>query len=112
MRTCEVCKAAENPIGRLRFRKHFDGLVYCEHCIPGGSGHREVPAPSSISSATSTSAGSLVVIPCPDCRGMSHKPHGNPCETCAGYGSVRIRENFLNEYRPRARPKPQQLTED
>jgi hypothetical protein len=111
-RTCETCGKGENPIGKLRFKKHVDGEVYCENCIPASV--KDVA--EGTSSATladfgraSTSAGSsLVVIPCPDCRGMSNKPHGKQCECCSGYGSVRIPANFLNVYRPQV-PVPEIL---
>ena len=106
-RTCKKCGAADNPLGRLRFRKHLDGKVYCENCIPKDriSGASSAPEPSEL---PGTSAASLVVIPCPLCRGMSHRPHGKRCESCSGYGSVRIPANFLNIYKP---PKAEPLTE-
>ena len=119
-RTCTICKSAENPLGRLRFKKFLDGLVYCENCLPG---HTEVLDPVSPVAASSplpgTSAGSFVVIPCPDCFGQgreSRNPtHSNlkPCKACVGYGQVRVPENFLNIYLPKTnKPEgPQVLTE-
>lgn len=109
MRTCAKCMAAENPIGRLRFKKFLDGKVYCENCLPASV---EVLDPTSPSPASSplpgTSAGSFVVIPCPDCRGTV-APN---CEGCAGYGSVRIPQNFLRVYVPKKnKPEPETLTE-
>lgn len=100
MRKCVKCGAAENPLGRLRFRKHVDRKIYCENCLPAKM-ETGVSAPVAVSSALpATSAGSLVVIPCPCCRLMSNKPHGKLCEDCSGYGSVRIPVNFLNIYQP------------
>jgi hypothetical protein len=108
MRTCTICKAAENPLGRLKFSKYLDSKIYCANCIPGGGGRTPAPAPSI--SPQASSAGSLVVIPCPDCRGMGPGLHGTECKGCSGYGSVRIPANFLNVYKPQT-SKPQQLVE-
>jgi hypothetical protein len=115
-RLCEVCKSAENPLGRLRFKKHLDGKVYCEKCLPVNPETLSPPDPvalpaSSFLPAQKASAGSLVVIPCPDCRGMSHKPHGKTCESCVGYGSVRIPASSLNIYRLPGVKAPETLTE-
>ena len=100
-RTCESCGKGENPIGKLRFKK-LHNLVYCENCIPMED---VAEVSSSVTSTASfdpapSSAGSLVVIPCPTCRLMSNKPHGKLCKCCSGYGSVRIPSNFLNIYQP------------
>jgi hypothetical protein len=107
MRLCEKCRAAENPLGRLRFRKYLDGKVYCENCIPA-SVEVLAPTPPELvsSSLPGTSAGSLVVIPCPTCLGQgrgSRTPtnvHLTKCAVCSGYGRVRVPENFLNVYTP------------
>jgi hypothetical protein len=104
MRTCEKCRAAENPLGRLRFSKsRIDGKVYCENCSPEGqiSAAAEVAAPPPVSAAPQSSAG-LVVIPCPSCRSVPRGRVPSPCEDCADYGSVRIPANFLNVYRPQS----------
>jgi len=96
-RLCATCKAAENPIGRLRFRKYLDGKVYCENCIPASVEVLDPTPPSKPSSSPmESSAGSLVVIRCPDCRGEAAG-----CEACVGYGAVRIPTNFLNIYKPK-----------
>jgi len=98
MRTCAKCQAAENPLGRLRFKKNpQDRKVYCENCDPGSFSGQSSPPPSPL---PGTSAGSLVVIPCPDCRGMGPGLHGKECKGCSGYGSVRVAANFLNVYKP------------
>jgi len=117
MRLCKVCRSAENPLGRLRFKKHLDGEVYCEICLPVNMGLDEPSSPvATLSSPAKASAGfapgdqNPVVIPCPECRGMSPKPHGKMCKCCSDYGSVRIPINFLNVYRPTAN-KPEILTE-
>ena len=111
MRQCETCKAAENPLGRLRFRKFLDGKVYCENCTPGSEQPSSFPTPpSSAGSTTVTDPKNLVVIHCPDCRGMSNKPHGKLCSGCAGYGSVRIPIHNLVVYQPKVQ-KAQLLTE-
>lgn len=120
-RTCETCRKAENPLGKLKFKKHLDGKVYCENCLPFSA---EVLSPvaerqASPSPLPGTSAGSLVVIPCPDCLGQGRsKRHPQSviekCSACAGWGRVRIPENFLNVYRPKgAKPvaKPEILNE-
>lgn len=100
MRTCVICKAAENPLGRLRFKKHVDRKLYCENCLPAGLGPKEPGVSPQILSPTPPGVALLVVIPCPACRLISHKPHGKICVDCSGYGSVRIEANFLNVYRP------------
>jgi hypothetical protein len=114
-RLCETCRSAENPLGKLRFKKHLDGKVYCENCIPF-NWEEAAPPPSQPSSPLpGTSAGSLVVIPCPDCfgegRASRHPVNKNVrCEACVGYGAVRIPENFLKVYTPKG-VKPGVLTE-
>jgi hypothetical protein len=117
MRTCVVCNRADNPLNKLRFRKHVDGQIYCDDHSPTAldSVLRPVaPNPPGLSPQAS-SAGSLVVIACPACRGMSNKPHGKTCMGCAGYGSVRIASNNLVVYQPKVvdngPPPPQLLTE-
>ena len=118
MRTCEVCGRADNPLSALKFKKHVDGKIYCADHDPNSLDSalpRVAPNPVGLSPMAS-SAGSLVVIPCPECRGMSNKPHGKLCVGCAGYGSVRIPANNLVVYRPRKEgdelpPPPQLLTE-
>jgi hypothetical protein len=106
MRTCAKCRAAENPIGRLRFKKYLDGKVYCENCLPASVEVLDPTPPATVSSPLpGTSAGSFVVIPCPDCRGVTPN-----CEGCAGYGSVRIPQNFLRIYVPK-KNEPETLTE-
>lgn len=113
LRTCAKCGAADNPLGRLRFTKsRFDGKVYCEVDLPDttmfskSAGTEEVASvPSTL--ASPASAGSMVVVNCPDCAGGVHRPHHKPCVTCSGYGSVRVQSNFLNVYRP---PKPERIT--
>ena len=109
MRVCVKCQAAENPIGRLRFKKFLDGKVYCENCIPANVEELDPTPPKRSPSPMETSAGSLVVIPCPDCRGApAATPH---CKACAGYGSVRIPPNFLPVYRPKQdTPEPEGLS--
>jgi hypothetical protein len=115
MRVCAVCKAADNPLGALKFKKHM-GEIYCENHFPMAPS--ESDSSSKPSSAGSPYVGgfdfaSLVVIPCPECRGMSHKPHGMICKGCAGYGSVRVPANNLVVYRPRVgETQPSLLTED
>ena len=115
-RLCTTCKKAENPLNRLRFTKHLDGKVYCENCLPVNVevlsptppvGKRSSPLPG-------TSAGSFVVIPCPDCVGQGRAPQGNGvrCPACSGWARVRIPENFLNVYRPKWNtPEKETLTE-
>ena len=111
MRTCSKCAAAENPLGKLRFRKNrIDGEIYCENCDPQ-RGEEATPVSAPSPSRERASAGSLVIIPCPVCRGMTHKPHGRPCEGCAGYGSVRVPENHLVVFKFPKDPEPEVLTE-
>lgn len=105
-RTCVKCGAADNPLGRLRFKKsRMDNKVYCENDLPEGSSvaHVGVEEQSSTprASPAHTSAGSLVVVNCPDCAGGIHRPHQKPCLTCVGYGAVRIEPGMLNVYRPK-----------
>lgn len=110
MRLCSNCRAAENPLGRLRFKKFIDGKVYCENCIPANVEDLD-PAPPKPASPMESSAGLLVVIPCPDCE-RGRYPSGVVCSACAGYGSVRIPANFLNVYRPtKNTPESVPLTE-
>jgi hypothetical protein len=116
-RTCVKCKKAENPLGRLRFKKsRLDGKVYCENCDPVGQDVtvepvvHAPPASSSSSKPRPPSAG-LVVVNCPDCAGGVHRPHSKPCQGCAGYGAVRIEAAMLNVYRPKPIPAPELLTE-
>ena len=101
MRTCATCGAADNPLGKLRFKKHH-GAIYCENHMPDGL-DQALPEVASdpLPFGIEASAGSLVVIPCPECRLMSNKPHGRICQGCAGYGSVRIAANNLVVYRPK-----------
>ena len=117
MRLCETCRSAENPLGRLRFKKHLDGKVYCENCLPFNVEDLP-PVERQVASSPlpGTSAGSLVVIPCPDCfgegRASRHPVNKNvSCEACHGYGSVRIAANFLAIYKPKGVPAPSVLTE-
>jgi len=107
MRTCVKCKSAENPLGRLRFKKFLDGNVYCENCLPANVEILDPTPPVELSSPLGgTSAGSFVVIPCPDCR----VPKLGTCAACADYGSVRIPMNFLNVYVP-TKDTPETLIE-
>lgn len=108
MRTCVKCQAAENPIGRLRFKKYLDGKVYCENCLPADVEVLTPRSPEVSSPLPGTSAGSFVVISCPDCRNLPG-PAAN-CEGCGGYGSVRIPQNFLRVYVPK-KNTPETLTE-
>ena len=113
MRTCTVCGRADNPLGKLRFRKQA-AEIYCEDHDPTSLDSALPPVASNPVglSPMASSAGSLVVIPCPDCRGMSNKPHGKICTGCAGYGSVRVPSNNLVVYQPKVpEPKVQLLTE-
>ena len=118
-RTCAVCSRAENPLNPLRFRKWLDGKVYCDDHTPAKVEELTPASPVSHSVGSPvSSAGSLIVIPCPDCLGQGRATrHPGPtvtrCASCAGYGRVRIPENFLNVYRPKwNKPEPQQpLTE-
>jgi hypothetical protein len=112
MRTCAKCGAAENPIGRLRFKKHSDGGIYCENCLQSVSilGAPESPVSHVETLPTPSSAG-LIVIPCPTCRGLHPGNHGKTCQTCVGYGSVRIPASNLPVYRPPTEPAPEILTE-
>jgi len=112
MRTCAKCGAAENPLGRLRFKKsQIDKKVYCEKCDPQGvTGAVETETAPLVLPSAQSSAG-LVVIQCPKCRSIPRGMHPAPCETCSDYGSVRIPVNYLNVYRPGSR-KPEILTED
>jgi len=109
-RVCETCRSAENPLGRLRFKKWLDGKVYCENCLPASVEVLDPTPPAVLSSGLpGTSAGSFVAIPCPECRGMSPKPHGKGCETCDSFGSVRVPLNFLKIYTAgKAKPKTQE----
>lgn len=114
-RVCQKCRAAENPLGRLRFKKsRVDGKVYCENCTPvtHSLDVAEAATPASPLRAPDRkpSAG-YVVVGCPDCAGGVHRPHKKPCPGCAGYGSVRIEASMLNVYRPRAVPAPEYLVE-
>ncbi len=104
-RVCETCRKAENPLGRLRFNKHIDGIVYCEECLPVRVEVLDPTPPAYASSPLKgTSAGSFVVIRCPDCRSSQLAAN---CDACANYGSVRIPANFLNVYRPKKNtPEP------
>lgn len=122
MRLCEMCRRAENPLGRLKFKKHLDGNVYCEGCAPVNVEEMLPTSPAPLSASTEASAGSsstsksMVVIPCPDCFGQGRATRNpthanlNKCKACAGYGQVRIPTNFLNVYRPNV-SGPQTLTE-
>jgi hypothetical protein len=115
-RLCVKCKAAENPLGRLRFKKsRVDGQVYCENCSPmtesiDTADEPEV-TPVFAPPVRKPSAG-YVVIDCPDCAGGSHRPHQKPCSGCAGYGAVRIEAAMLNVYRPKPVKAPEILVED
>ena len=102
MKVCDVCGRGENPLNKLRFRKAADGKAYCADHDPA-SLEKALPspvAPHPLLPGRASAGPKLVVITCPECRGMSHRPHGKPCEGCAGYGSVRIPENNLVVYRP------------
>jgi len=107
---------AENPLGRLRFKKsRVDGLIYCENCVPVEHSLDNVERESLQGSAPSLpslkpSAG-YVVVDCPDCAGGVHRPKVKPCRGCAGYGAVRIESAMLNVYRPSRIEAPQVLTE-
>lgn len=116
MRTCIKCGAADNPLGKLRFKKYLDGDIYCDRCHPGRIA--EVPPALSgleITSAGSPSTGELVVMACPDCAGGMHRPHGKPCQGCMGLGSVRYPASALVVYTPKvtveAEPAPELLLE-
>ena len=125
-RTCKQCGKADNPIGRLRFKKsRVDGKIYCENCTPVahsidnvGRVPEELTTLESYSPASSVpsiprhkaSAG-YVVVACPDCSGGVHRPKNKPCKGCAGYGAVRLEASMLNVYRPTAVPAPSILTE-
>ena len=107
MRLCEKCRRAENPLGALRFKKFLDGKVYCENCIPANVEDLPSTSPAELSSPLpGTSAGSMVVIRCPDCNGA----RVGPCQACSSYGSVRIPMNFLNIYVPK-KNTPETLVE-
>jgi len=118
MRMCNKCSQAENPLGRLRFKKsRVDGKVYCENCGPMEHsldlpGDAEVlpPRPALSSPSLRPSAG-YVVVDCPDCAGGVHRPRVKPCKGCAGYGAVRIDVAALNVYRPSPIKTPEVLTE-
>ena len=135
MRTCKTCGKAENPLGRLRFKKsRMDGQIYCENCaplqhsqepagrvpeelstlqsvVPGQPEALEIPAhPAHVLPQHKPSAG-YVVVACPDCAGGVHRPRVKPCGGCAGYGAVRITANMLNVYRLKPTPAPEILTE-
>lgn len=95
MRVCNRCRKAENPKGELRFTDSPEGVL-CHECYKK---YYE------ISRAFNEELGivpteELVVIVCPTCRGKHHAMHGNVCESCCGYGSVRIPANALPVYRP------------
>jgi len=112
VRTCAICGAADNPLGKLRFKKNrVDGKIYCARCDPELQEAAASAAPPSVR-AVETSAGSLIVIPCPTCCGMSHRPHGKPCESCVGYGSVRVPANNLAVFNFPKETGPEILTED
>jgi hypothetical protein len=125
MRTCNTCGSAENPLGRLRFKKsRVDGETYCENCAPLTHSLDDQPrsrVPEELSTLQSSrpapsspmrppSAG-LVVVACPDCAGGVHRPRVKPCQGCAGYGAVRIEAAMLNVYRPAPIKAPSVLTE-
>ena len=112
LRTCVTCGAADNPLGVLRFKKsRIDGKVYCANHSPESVGAEETSSASS-EFQIYPSAGSLVVVNCPDCAGGMHRPHQKPCLTCSGYGAVRIPVGLLNVYRPRAVTSPEILMEE
>ena len=105
MRTCAKCGAAENPLGRLSFKKSLvDRKVYCEKCDPtstaSGPEVSGLVVDVSPAAVTRPSAGSMVVIQCPSCRSVPRGPTPASCTTCSDYGSVRIPVNHLNVYRP------------
>ena len=120
-RTCSKCGAADNPLSRLRFRKsRIDRKIYCENCESGTSLPEPTGrVPEELSTLQSVrhfpdkkpSAG-LVVIACPTCAGGVHRPDEGNCESCAGYGSVRIEVAMLNVYSPPRVKARQVLTED
>lgn len=105
MRTCNKCGMAENPLGRLRFKKsRVDGLIYCENCEPVehsfDNEEREDLRGSAPSLPHLKPSAGYVVVDCPDCAGGVHRPKIKPCRGCAGYGAVRIEAAMLNVYRP------------
>ena len=120
MRTCKKCGAAENPLGKLRFKKHVDREVYCENCLPSidltqpvlpPTREEEPGGPALVVQAPPSD---FVVITCPTCRGQHPGLHGNTCKSCVGYGSVRIRASVLPVYTEPAEKvasAPQILTE-
>lgn len=109
-RVCDKCGRADNPLSPLSFFER-NGEDLCEVCYRRLYVQKMPGVADDSGGTVSPIFGKLVVIPCPDCRGTSHKPHGFPCETCCGYGSVRISENSLPIYSP-AKKKPEILTED
>jgi hypothetical protein len=122
MRTCNKCGAAENPLGKLRFKKHVDRAIYCENCLPGLDLTQPILPPSRVEEeggpayVVQEPASDYTVIVCPTCRGLHPGAHGKTCPTCVGYGAVRIRASVLPIYREPAEkseqaPAPQILTE-
>lgn len=86
MLVCGLCKAAENPLGKLRFYETPLG-TRCERC-------REESVGLPIVSYRDPE--DLVVIDCPACRGDDPLR----CNTCAGFGVVRVSLNSIPVYRP------------
>ena len=118
MRTCNKCSQAENPLGRLRFKKsRVDGKIYCENCGPAEHSFdlpvdaEVLPNHPVLSSPSLQPSAGYVVTACPDCAGGVHRPRVKPCGGCAGYGAVRIQASMLNVYRPSPIKEPQVLTE-
>lgn len=95
MRVCGLCKAAENPNGKLRFLDGPSGAL-CEPCFT-----RTVGDPSSFAQGNiSGLEDNFVVIKCPDCRGSGRAAgvQAKPCESCIRYGYVRVAKNALPVY--------------
>ena len=85
MRVCVNCKAAENPLSKLRFVDQHDGSAICLNCYP----QIELEGISGLDD--------YVVITCPNCRGSGI--HGaKACAACVRLGVVRISKNSIPIY--------------
>ena len=94
--TCVKCSRGRNPASPMRWHQTNFGSV-CDRCFAN-----EPPPPTPAQEAE------MVVVRCPSCRGAATV---SPCETCIGYGSVRVEANALPVYRVTAAKPPGTLTE-
>ena len=106
MRVCVNCKAAENPLSKLRFVDQHDGSAICLNCYPqieleGISGLDDYVVITCSNGRGSGIHGACyddyVVITCPNCRGSGI--HGaKACAACVRLGVVRISKNSIPIY--------------